>query len=204
MNGDEWNEKYGPSWNGKPKHAPMEFAGRVSVGSTREWLAQEFARRGYTKGAEIGVADGRNSLTLCKANPGLHLYCVDPWEPYKGNTRGGPAEQHNGNLALARERLKGYHVEFVQDYSHNVAMRTIGSMYLDFVYLDGNHAFDYVMEDLILWSQVVRSGGMVAGHDFYHFRGAGVVEAVEIYTRMHGIIPMITDEREPSFFWVKP
>lgn len=204
MNGEQWNEKYGPSWNGKPKHAPMQFAGRVMADYTREDLARTFAKRGYTTGAEIGVADGRNSLTLCQNIPGLHLYCIDPWEPYKGNDRGGPQEQHNGNLVLARERLKDYQVEFVQDYSHKVALRTIGSLHLDFVYIDGNHAFDFVMLDLILWSRIVRSGGMVAGHDFYHFRGAGVVEAVDAFTQAHGIMPMITDEREPSFFWVKP
>lgn len=202
MNGDEWTEKFGPSWNGKAKHAPMQFAGRVAKGMTRVDLAKEFAKEGYKTGAEIGVADGRNSLTLCQNIPGLHLYCVDPWRSYLGNDRGGPQSQHDGNLTLARERLKDYDVEFVRGFSAEVGRDFKG--FLDFVYIDGNHAFDYVMEDLILWSQIVRSGGMVAGHDFYHFRGAGVVDAVDAYTKAHGIMPMITDEREPSFFWVKP
>lgn len=202
MNGNEWTEKFGPSWNGKPKHAPMQFAGRIWVGATREDLAKEFARLGYTSGAEIGVADGRNSLTLCQNIPDLHLYCVDPWEPYKDNTRGGPEEQHKGNLELAIERLKNYNVTFLRAFSEKAAREFKGL--LDFVYIDGNHAFDYVMMDLILWSQIVRKGGMVAGHDFYNFARAGVVQAVDAYTQAHGILPMVTDEREPSFFWVKP
>jgi hypothetical protein len=76
---------------------------------------------------------------------------------------------------------------------------------LDFVYIDGDHSFDAVMLDLILWSKKVRKGGLVGGHDYYRFRNAGVVPAVDCYTREHNIHQwFITDEKLPSFFWVKP
>jgi len=61
------------------------------------------------------------------------------------------------------------------------------------------------MEDIITWSRKVRSGGIVSGHDYYRFRNAGVVPAVDVYTHAHGIHEwVITDEREASWFWVKP
>jgi hypothetical protein len=36
---------------------------------------------------------------------------------------------------------------------------------LGFAYVDGNHYFDPAMLDLILWSERVRPGGMIAAHD---------------------------------------
>ena len=37
---------------------------------------------------------------------------------------------------------------------------------LDFVYIDGNHMYDYVLNDIKLYSEKVKDGGLVAGHDF--------------------------------------
>jgi hypothetical protein len=170
---------------------------------TRADLAREFATRGFKRGAEIGVADGRNSLTLCQAIPGLHLIGVDPWTVYKGNPRGGPQSQHDNNYELATERLKGYDVKFWVGFSHS-AVHQVPLESLDFVYIDGNHGYEFVKQDIELWSQRVRKGGIVAGHDFYHFKWAGVVQAVEDYTRENGITDWhVTSEREPSFWWVK-
>src|SRR5688572_1980668 len=90
------------------KYGPVEHLHRVVPGFTRAGLAREFARRGFTKGAEIGVADGRFSLTLLEAIPNLSLVCVDPWVKYQGNPRGGPQEQHDGNYQHATERLAPY------------------------------------------------------------------------------------------------
>lgn len=191
-----------PAIRGDRKRGPLEAAGRVVPGFTRADLARDFATRGFTRGAEIGVADGRHSLTLCEAIPGLLLYCIDPWAPYAGNRRGGPQEQHDRNYATARERLAPYNAVFVRGHSMD-AVAGIDFKALDFVYIDGNHARAYVKADLDAWAKRVRPGGIVAGHDYYHFNGAGVVEAVNEYTAEYGITDWwLTDEREPSFWWV--
>jgi hypothetical protein len=84
------------------------------------------------------------------------------------------------------------------------AVRYVRDGSLDFVYIDGDHRFDYVMSDLIWWAQKVRYGGIISGHDYYRFRKAGVVPAVDAYTRQHGVAAwFLTDERTPSFFWVR-
>ena len=54
---------------------------------TRGHLAELFNELEFKRGAEIGVADGRNALTLCEKIPGLKLFCIDPWEVYKDNPR---------------------------------------------------------------------------------------------------------------------
>jgi len=171
-------------------------------GFNRVKLAQLFAELGFQEGAEIGVADGRNSLTLCENIPGLHLHCVDPWLKYPENPRA-----HNNQaecLELAQQRLAPYRAELIQAMSME-AVSHFRPGQLDFVYIDGHHGFDYVMMDLIEWSKIVRPGGIVAGHDYYRFRWAGVVDAVDAYTKAHQINEWFIDDdrREPSFFWAK-
>ncbi len=62
------------------KFGPPEHLHRVVPGMTRERLYREvFAAlgpEGTVKGAEIGVADGRNALTLCQLIPGLSTFAA--------------------------------------------------------------------------------------------------------------------------------
>lgn len=44
---------------------------------------------------------------------------------------------------------------------------------LDCVYIDANHSYEAVMQDLRHWWPKVRSGGLVSGHDYYNSIGAG-------------------------------
>ena len=37
--------------------------------------------------------------------------------------------------------------------------------YFDWVYIDGNHMYDFVLEDILISAEKVRSGGVIAGDD---------------------------------------
>lgn len=85
------------------------------------------------------------------------------------------------------------------------ALKDFSDDFLDFVYIDANHEFDYCCPDIIFWSQKVRSGGIVACHDYFHHVRGGVVHAVNAYTASHNIQPWyVTREVFPTAFWVKP
>lgn len=173
-------------------------------------LARHFNNLGFNVGAEIGVADGRFSEALCKSIPGLKLYCVDPWTTYKGNRRGGGKQQHDANFASAQARLLPYDAHLLRGLSSSMAP-TILDGSLDFVFIDGNHDYEYVLEDLFIWSKKVRKGGIVSGHDYYHFNNSGVIEAVDAYVYEHDIDLQIIgevrkharDDDQPCFWWVK-
>ena len=38
---------------------------------------------------------------------------------------------------------------------------------LDFVYIDSNHDFEFIVNDIIEWSKIVRPSGIVSGHDYW-------------------------------------
>lgn len=37
---------------------------------------------------------------------------------------------------------------------------------LDYIYIDANHAYDYVKQDIELWYPKLKKGGLFAGHDY--------------------------------------
>lgn len=171
-------------------------------------LAKYFNQLRFEVGAEVGVADGRYAEILCENIPGLRLWAVDPWMPYDGNWRS--KEYQDGAYKKALERLDKYNVVIMPQISME-ACRTIEDDSLDFVFIDGDHHFDFIMEDIINWTRKVRKGGIVSGHDYYPFSSGGVITAVDAYVKAHGIDLQITprnedghkDDRVPCWWFVK-
>ena len=48
---------------------------------------------------------------------------------------------------------------------------------LDFCFIDGNHSYEFVKEDIELYLPKVKKGGLFGWHDYGHVKG-GVEEAV--------------------------
>ena len=180
----------------------------------RDRLATVFARLDFNIGAEIGVEHGVYSEVLCKANPQLQLLCVDPWLAYPGYRDHTDQEELDDCYRETVDRLSPYNVSIVKLPSMEAAdLVPDGS--LDFVYIDGNHELPWVINDMIVWSRKVRSGGIVAGHDYYEsiLRDSRnhVVPAVLCYTRAYRIKPWFLLGRRGeegrdimrSWMWVK-
>ena len=177
-------------------------------------LLKYFGELGFKVGAEIGVSKGYFAEKMFQSIPDLKLYCVDAWKSYKGVRRWMPNQARaDSYYKIARETLAPYNAEIIRAMSMD-AVRQFEDNSLDFVFIDACHGFDYVMEDLINWSKKVKPGGIVSGDDYYHFKKAGVVEAVDVYTKMNHITPSFTDPlphkiidrkafEQPVFYWTK-
>lgn len=173
-------------------------------GLTRDKLAKIFAEVGYVYGVEVGVKKGKFSEILCKHNPRLTLKCVDPWMGYdENNSLKLTQSQADRIYNQAQHRLAKFNTELIRKTSMD-AVNDFKDGSLDFVFIDGDHTFDFIMQDIISWAPKVRRGGIVSGHDYYRFRNAGVVNAVDAYTTAHDIREWwLTDEKTATFFWVK-
>jgi predicted O-methyltransferase YrrM len=175
----------------------------------RTELARLFNTLGFKTGVEIGVACGKYSQRLCTEIPGLKIYCVDPWKQYPENKRSGSQERLDGHYGEAVERLKPYNTVIIREMSMD-AVKHFDDNSLDFVFIDGNHNYSYVLDDITEWSKKIRSGGIVSGHDYYKFRRSGVIEAVTEYLKDKPDITLntTTTHRPPGearcFWWVKP
>jgi hypothetical protein len=177
----------------------------------RNDLAQLFAELGFKRGAEIGVAEGNYSEVLLKANPECELLLVDPWHAYSDNPQNKTKEKHEYAYRKVEAMTARYLRPQMMVGTSMDIVKHIDLESLDFCYIDGNHLFDYVMQDLIEWSKRVRSGGVVSGDDYYaldqkRWVGGGVVEAVQAYTNAHRIPIwyLFAGHKSVDFAWVKP
>lgn len=183
----------------------------------RAQLAELFTELDYHVGVEVGVETGVYAEILCKANPEMQLYGVDAWQVYRGYRDHTDAVELAGCYEQAVQRLGKYKVTLIQKYSVEAA-GNFPDNYIDFVYIDANHEYPYITADLCAWVPKVRSGGIVAGHDFYrsgvrdskcHVKAA--VEGYAIAYRLKPWFVLGRMERVPgeirdtsrSWFWVK-
>lgn len=132
-------------------------------------------------GAEIGVDSGLNALEILENLDIKKLFLIDPWKHYGGMTGHGALPNNDniikGCLNNARKVLADYEDKLIWlvDLSENVVDEVDDN--LDFVYIDGNHRYEYILKDIVLYYPKIRVGGMIAGHD--HKGGEpGVVRAV--------------------------
>jgi predicted O-methyltransferase YrrM len=160
----------------------------------RNDLAVVFNELGFKTGAEIGTEAGKYAQVLCQAIPGLKLYCIDPWLDYDdggGYKDSVTQAKFNQYLQETKTRLTQFDCEIIRDFSMN-AVKKFEDNSLDFVYIDGNHRLDYVVNDLVWWTEKVRPGGIVAGHDYIKLKkqnNSHVPYALEAYTKAYNIFP---------------
>ncbi len=184
-------------------------------------LAELFSELGFTKGVEIGVEKGEYSEILCKANPNLHLFGVDPWK--STSYEKGTAEEIAGQTHYttyyreAKKRLAPYNCTLIRKTSMD-ALAKFKDNSLDFVYIDGNHDFLHVTQDIHFWKQKIKPGGILSGHDYAYFpfhKFNHVRRVIDTYFRCYNMHPYflvgaLLSEKEwirdkfRSWFWVKP
>jgi SAM-dependent methyltransferase len=161
-------------------------------------------------GVEVGTEGGKYAECLLRKMPRLTLDCIDCWESYDGYREKMVDQQANYYLK-AQEKLsphqgrfkliKRYSMDAVKDYDNNS---------VDFVYIDGNHNFVNVANDIAEWSKKVKPGGIILGHDFTHnnvgYERTDVDYVVRAWTQAHDIKTwFVTEEgdRCPTWMWIK-
>lgn len=184
----------------------------------RNTFATLLAELHMNDGVEMGVERGLYSEVLCKANPDLYLRSIDAWAVYEGY-RDHVTQQKISEIYIdARKRLMNYNCTLIRAFSMD-AVKKFEDNTLDFVYIDGNHEYQQVVNDIAEWQKKVRVGGIISGHDYILRKGGQylmhVPHAVEGYIKSYGIHPLFLLGRkhaEPgerrdssrSWFYVKP
>lgn len=162
---------------------------------------------GFTKGAEIGVEQGKFSEYLLKTVPNLKLYCIDFWQRYR-LWRGMKRQwRQDAYYEEVKVKLAPYNCEIIKATSMD-AVKTFADESLDFVYIDANHNYEFVRDDIREWSKKVRKGGIVCGDDYYVFPSGndGVMKALDEWIAEQNIKPWFLfyyKGRPPNWFYVK-
>ena len=163
-------------------------------------------------GAEIGVAEGAYSAAILEAAEPRELHLIDPWshleegsgllssdallaevekakESWVSFETPPPANAQGDSIfeGVARRFEGDARVKLHRQYSYKAAMGFEPGTF-DFVYLDGNHHYEFVLRDLHDWSALLKPGGLLFGHDFFEDAFArsenyGVIDAVGAFLK---------------------
>jgi hypothetical protein len=117
-------------------------------------------------GVEIGVFKGQFSKHILDNWSGT-LYMVDPWRELDNYIDSSNHKNHPNAYLEAMQSIKGYEDRaFMIRALSNQAVDLFDDESLDFVYIDGNHTYESVKEDMELWYPKLKKGGLFAGHDY--------------------------------------
>jgi predicted O-methyltransferase YrrM len=170
----------------------------------REKLGDLCTERGIVKAIEIGTDTGVFAEKFLKRWPNGHtLWCVDPYEPYEWK----PWDR-TPDIMMAAARLVpfGDQVHIVRRTSAQFN-NGFDEKRLGFVYIDGDHEYEPVRQDIELWWPKLRPGGILAGHDLDRF-WKGVRQAVTEFFEPKGIdvyrIGLAKGEGTYSWYAFKP
>jgi len=118
---------------------------------------------GLKKVAEIGVHKGatvRNILNSC-SDILDEYWAIDPYVPYEQMKADWDELYKN----ICSDMIKYQKLKAMRLTSAEAA-RLFPEQYFDLVFIDADHSYDAIKEDIYLWKPLIRKGGILAGHDY--------------------------------------
>ena len=174
------NPGFKASWGNNIKHKGYIVKGWVSPAQITFYQKQA----GKIKNGiivEVGVYGGASILgivDICIKN-GNKIYAIDPWE-LNTNSNGEELSEKQNKLHLLTENLKKVRIQLekvvkdleysntlilVQNYSSKVVVN-FKDKSVDLAFIDGNHSYNSVKEDIGLWLPKMKEGGVLWGDDY--------------------------------------
>jgi predicted O-methyltransferase YrrM len=134
--------------------------------------------------AEIGVFRGESTLAMLNYCDVKKIYLIDPFDKKiadQFNSNDGTNVNIHSNLfEETKTKLEKFKekIIFLKEIS-DTAFEKIQDDELDFLFIDGCHAYECVYKDLINYYSKVKKGGIIAGDDFSNkFSEFGIIDAV--------------------------
>lgn len=161
------------------------------------FLQEHFKDKKDLVGVEVGVYLGHNAFNVMKNLPIEKLYLIDPYMPWieKGKLHDLPELERK-----ARHRVKPYNDKLI--WIKKTSFDAVNDIPngIDFVYIDGNHDYEYISKDIELYYPKIKSGGVIAGHDF-NTCFLGIVKAVIDFSKKNSLQ---LQGKEVDWWFVKP
>ena len=142
----------------------------------RDFLLKQMPKQSVC--AEIGVYKGDFAARIMRIVQPQKLHLIDPWkyEPsatYGESLYGGETGASQANMdSIFDGVLRRFHrqitTEVVRVYrSDSVdASAAFPDDYFDWIYIDGNHQYEFVKRDLEAYYPKVKQGGYLTGDDY--------------------------------------
>jgi len=151
------------------------IAKKISRTEPRDFLLKKMPKNSIC--AEIGVHLGDLSERILKIVKPKQLHLIDPWkyeqdEAYSKSLYGGMKGENQVTMEKRYESiLKRFATEID---SHQVVvhrgtaelLENFADGFFDWVYIDGNHLYEFVKKDLEISNSKVKHKGFITGDDY--------------------------------------
>lgn len=135
-------------------------------------------------GLEIGVWKGEFSEELLNHTQPLKLFLVDPWL-YIPNSSDGETDYsdrwYGGSVAKNQKDMDNIYDSVYSKFKtfdnviilrcfSNEIQNYVNNNTLDWVYIDGNHSYEYVLKDLNIAFNLIKEKSLIIGDDYDNSR----------------------------------
>ena len=157
---------------------------------------------------EVGVRDGENLCDILKAEP-TEMVAVDIWKEDANFRSRNPLcfsqEDLDRQLNVIIGLQKTYPcIKIIRNLSTEAAKQFLDN-YFDYVYIDADHSYEAVRDDIKAWYPKVKQFGVLGGHDYirnYDKIFEGVNQAVNEFIRANALCTHF--EISNSWYTIKP
>jgi len=154
-------------------------------------------------GVEIGTCRAESTnwlLSECLNIKKLHT--IDPFEEFIDWCGEINSEVISRSEEIAHLNLKDFadeRINIIKNTSNNV-FETFEDDSLDFVFIDGDHSYQGVLDDLTNWYGKVKDGGVVSGHDLWL---DDVQKALRQFAQDQKLDLEISSLENQAWYWIK-
>ncbi|CAE06945.1 class I SAM-dependent methyltransferase [Parasynechococcus marenigrum] len=154
-------------------------------------------------GVEIGAHRGNHAARILSRLPISSLCLIDPWSVYSGDEDYFQNQNIQESFYLETcSRFKSDPRVMISRKSSLEAIHDFADSSLDFAYIDGDHSYQAVSQDLNLWWPKVKHRGLLVGDD-YKFKFPGVMKAIEEFQALHQVSLYKLDRGQYSFLKIE-
>jgi len=155
------------------------------------------------RAVEIGVDQAAFAEEVLKNWKGRLYFMVDAWKrypEYKDLIERDDALMEELYQRVLKKTKNDLRIQVLRAFSVD-AGRIFPPEFFDFVYIDADHTYKSVKEDIEVWWPRLKTGGIFAGHDYRE--GMGVIQAVDEFVKEKGLNLNLTEEDYASWWVVK-
>jgi hypothetical protein len=135
----------------------------MNATDTREELYKKLPKNATV--VEIGTMNAENAVKIINnSNPKI-LHLIDP---NIIDLKNPPSRLKDPKQASICRVLKNSSINLIEDYSVP-ASKQFEDNSVDWIYIDGDHSYEFVKADLAYWLPKIKKGGYICGHDFNPF-----------------------------------
>lgn len=128
------------------------------------------ANRDFIRIVEVGSYCGDSTLIINSIIKNALIDSVDPWEMYREDNSTYDLENQRLELQEAEKKFEE-NIKLFSNIRKNKTKsldfcKSVENDSIDMVYIDGDHSYLPVKNDLLAWGKKVKIGGILSGHDY--------------------------------------